>query len=151
MKYCFDTSALIEGWNRHYPPAVFPTVWERLEKAIQQNKIKAADEVYEELQDHGDELLKWTRKNKRMFIPLEGALQKRAAAILRQFPHLAKADRTRPDADPFVIALALANEVQVVCYEISKPTRPHMPDVCQKLQIPCISLVGVFEQEGWLF
>lgn len=59
MKYSFDTSAFIEAWNRHYPPAVFPTVWEHLEKAIQQNKIKAADEVYEELEDHGDELFKW--------------------------------------------------------------------------------------------
>lgn len=42
-----------------------------------------------------------------MFVALDGALQKRARNILRQFPHLAKQDRTRPDADPFVIALAM--------------------------------------------
>jgi hypothetical protein len=151
MKYSFDTSAFIEAWNRHYPPLVFPTVWEHLEKAIQQNKIKAADEVYEELKDHGDELFKWAKKHRKMFIALDGALQKRATSLLQQFPNLAKQDRTRPDADPFVIALALANSIPVVTYETPKPTQPRIPDVCQRLSMPCITLVAVFEREGWQF
>jgi hypothetical protein len=151
MKYSFDTSAFIEAWNRHYPPVVFPTVWEHLEKAIQHNKIKAADEVYEELKEHGDELFKWAKKNRKMFVALDGDLQRRAMSILQRFSHLAKQDRTRPDADPFVIALALANNVPVVTYETPKPTQPRIPDVCQKLRIPCVTLVTVFEREGWAF
>lgn len=117
----------------------------------QQNKIKAADEVYEELEDHGDELFEWAKKQRKMFVALDGTLQKRARSLLRQFPHLAKQDRTRPDADPFVIALALANNVPVVSYEISKPTKPRIPDVCRHLGVVHRTLVEVFEGEGWKF
>ena len=34
MKYCLDTSALIQGWNVLYPPAFFPGLWTRIEELV---------------------------------------------------------------------------------------------------------------------
>ena len=66
---------------------------------------------------------------------LDGTLQRMVANLLQQFPDLAKEDRTRSDADPFVIALALANNVPVVTYEAAKPTKRRTPDVCHKMNV----------------
>src|ERR1022692_867540 len=32
--YCIDTSALVDGWIRYYPPDVFPPLWTKLEDMI---------------------------------------------------------------------------------------------------------------------
>ena len=151
MKYSFDTSAFIGAWNRHYPPDVFPTVWERFDQLIRHNHLKAIDEVKRELEDHGDELYDWVKLRKKMFCSLDANIQRQARGIQRQFPTLVKIDRTRPDADPFVIALAKEHNLTVVCYEESKPSKPRIPDACQALGIPCINLVELFRREGWQF
>ena len=151
MKYSIDTSVFIEAWVRHYPPDVFPAVWEHFEHGIANEKLQAIIEVYREIEEHGDDLLDWAKKRKKKFIALSGPIQDRARRILADFPDLAKADRTRRDADPFVIALAWELDLTVVTYEISKPTKPRMPDVCRALKIPCITLVELFRQEGWTF
>ena len=31
MPYCVDTSGWLDGWQRNYPPDVFPTLWNRAE------------------------------------------------------------------------------------------------------------------------
>jgi hypothetical protein len=151
MKYSFDTSAFIEAWVRHYPHDIFPVVWEHLDGLIRHDHLKAIDEVKRELEEHGDELYDWVKRRKRMFCPLDADVQRRVVRIQRQFPSLVKIDKTRPDADPFVIALAQEHNQTVVTYEVSKPSKPRMPDVCQKLSIPCITLVELFRREGWQF
>jgi predicted nucleic acid-binding protein len=151
MKYSIDTSVFIEAWVRHYPPDVFPAVWDQIERGIANEKLQAIVEVYREIEEHGDDLLAWAKKRKKKFVALGGPIQDRARRILADFPDLAKADRTRRDADPFVIALAWEYDLTVVTYEVSKPTKPRIPDVCRALKIPCITLVELFRQEGWKF
>jgi len=151
VTYSVDTSVFIEAWVRHYPPDVFPRVWERFENGIAHGKLKSVAEVYRELEQHGDELLDWAKQRRTKFIPLTTAIQRQAMRILAQFPSLAKADSTRRNADPFVIALAAEQGLTVVTYEPSKPTKPRIPDVCQALEIPCITLVQLFRDEKWQF
>jgi hypothetical protein len=54
-------------------------------------------------------------------------------------------------ADPFVIALAAEWDWTVVTAERSKPTKPKIPDACRQLGIPCITLIEMFQHEGWTF
>jgi hypothetical protein len=151
VTYSTDTSVFIEAWVRHYPPDVFPAVWGRFEDGIAHGKLKAIIEVYRELEQQDDQLFAWAKRRKSKFIPLDTAIQRRAQRILEQFPCLAKADTTRRDADPFVIALAAEHGLTVVTYELSRPTKPRMPDVCRQLNIPCITLVEMFRNERWHF
>ena len=56
MKYSVDTSALIGAWIRHYPPDVFPAVWEQIADGISNGKLRVVSEVYREIEQQSDEL-----------------------------------------------------------------------------------------------
>lgn len=34
MPYCVDTSGWLDGWQRHYPKDVFPSLWTKLDELI---------------------------------------------------------------------------------------------------------------------
>jgi hypothetical protein len=57
--YCIDTCALIDLWRRHYPPDVFPGLWEDIERLVNQGRLIAPREVLEELRGVDDEILEW--------------------------------------------------------------------------------------------
>lgn len=68
--YSVDSSALIHGWRRAYPPKTFPTVWERLDKLVSDGVLKASIEVLNELEKQDDELHAWCKERPAMFIEL---------------------------------------------------------------------------------
>ncbi|MHB8204852.1 MAG: DUF4411 family protein [Desulfomonilaceae bacterium] len=45
MKYSVNTSALLDGWLRYYPPDVFPPVWEKLDELIDDKILVTSEEV----------------------------------------------------------------------------------------------------------
>ncbi len=149
MKYSVDTSALLDARVRHYPPEVFPTLWERIEKLIQDGELVAIDEVLRELEKKDDEVHVWAKKQQSMFLPLDDAVQERAKIIINKYGSLTNPSRKRGRADPFVIALAQEHGLMVVTAESSKPSKPKIPDVCEELKIPCIRVVEMFRKEGW--
>jgi len=87
-----------------------------------------------------------------MFRELDGAVQVEAAQILAQFPSLVGEKKLRTSADPFVIALARVEGLQVVTDE--KPTgslaRPNIPDVCAQLNMMVIGLLQLIQSEKWV-
>jgi len=54
--YCIDTSALIHGWRRDYPPDVFRSLWEQLDQLIKIGKLFSSFEVLLELERGGDDI-----------------------------------------------------------------------------------------------
>ena len=61
MSYCIDTSGLLDGWSRYYPPQVFPCLWDRIDSIIDSGELVASEEVYHEVQQIQDELAEWAR------------------------------------------------------------------------------------------
>ncbi|WP_442914292.1 DUF4411 family protein [Kribbella sp. NBC_01245] len=56
----------------------------------------------------------------------------------------------RNGADPFVVALAYARNGTVVTQETARSLdKPRMPDVCDALGIPCMSLPQFVNGQGW--
>lgn len=74
MDYSIDTSALLDGWRRHYPPDVFPSIWRRLNALIAQGRLAASEEILIELGKKDDEVYEWansfpsTRRSKEMWL-----------------------------------------------------------------------------------
>lgn len=88
-----------------------------------------------------------------MFRELEQAIQIEAANVLARFPRLVGELKLRTSADPFVIALARVEGLQIVTEE--KPTgntqRPNIPDVCTSFGMKqCMSLLELIRAEGWV-
>jgi len=153
VTYCIDTSALIEAWQVDYPIENFPGFWKRIEGLIGAGRLTAPQEVLRETKKRSDELHAWLNAHKEMFRELEEAVQIEAASVLAQFPRLVGERKLRTSADPFVIALARVDDLQIVTDE--KPTgslqRPNIPDVCTALGMrSCMPVVGVIRAEKWV-
>src|SRR5262245_24715075 len=132
MHYCVDTSAWLDGWQRHYPKDVFPSLWAKLDALIVTGDIIATEEVYVELQRKSDDLHDWIKDRKQMLVPLDERIQTRAAELLAEYPRLVDTLRGRSRADPFVIATAMERAAVVVTGEplTGKMDKPRIPDVC---------------------
>lgn len=148
--YSIDTSALLDGWIRYYPPDVFGTVWSRLAGLGRAGTAVITEEVIVELEKKDDDVYKWA-KAELTCIPLDSAIQVVVADILNNHPRLVDARKHRSKADPFVIALAKIKGFAGVTGE--KPTgnlqKPHIPDVCGAMNIPRMNLLGLFRAQGW--
>ena len=153
MAYSFDTSGIVD-LRRYYPRKAFPGAWENLEKLIVDGKILAVDVVLKELAKQDDELVKWVKQHTVMIQPLDAALLQSACEIMNKFPKLIEVKKTIPDTDPFVIALARVKQWTVVAGEKSPrstPTPRKIPDVCAEYGVKCITLLELFEEQGWQF
>ena len=151
--YVIDTSALLDGWVRYYPPDVFPQLWSNLEELVAAGELLAPDEVLSELAQKDDDAHKWAKKNSAMFVPLDAEVQEATTEILSEFPRLVGAMKDRNRADPFVIALAKIKQAVVVTAEKSIGTRdrPRIPIVCEHFDIGHRTLLQLIREKGWTF
>ena len=135
MTYCIDTSAILDGWVRYYPPDVFLALWKNLEAMIESQELIAPEEVLREIEKKEDELHKWAKAHERMFYPLDEAVQRATTEILTVFPRLVDSEKERNRADPFVIALARIRGCPVVTGEKASgiKDRPKIPNVCDQI------------------
>jgi hypothetical protein len=153
VTYCIDTSALIEAWQVDYPIENFPGFWGRMDELISAGRLVAPEEVLRETAKRSGELHDWLKARKKMFRELVDTVQIEAAAVLAKYPRLVGERRLRTAADPFVIALARVEGLQIVTDE--KPTgsmmRPNIRDVCADLGMSdCWAIVGIIRAEKWV-
>jgi hypothetical protein len=161
--YCIDTSALID-LKRLYPMDVFPGLWREITALARSDRLIAPKEVLNEIKKKDDEVLKWAKKNKRIFKRLDSNQIVKVQEICRRFPTLVDPLKEIPEADPFVIALAMVEaEAQrqnlfggqciVVTQEIPArgEAKKKIPDVCNHYEIECIGLLELFRRENWKF
>lgn len=73
--------------------------------------------------------------------------------ILAAHPRLVGNGGGRNGADPFVIALAMVNHGAVVTDETfsGNLNKPRIPDVCQALSVPCMTVMDFVEAQHWSF
>lgn len=149
MKYCLDTSALIEPWVRLYPPDIFPPVWKKLEELVGDGSVRAPVEVRRELERQSDKLFEWVCAAEGLFVELDADTAIKSKEIVNAFPTLVKPNSTKSQADPFVIALAEVSKVPVVTYETKAKQKdaPKIPNVCEARGLTCVSLVDVLRAE----
>lgn len=150
--YSADTSALIHGWRRIYRPMNFPIIWDRLERLIEEGRLKASIEVYNDIKKKDDELFKWCKVRKEnLVVEIDDKIQVHVVRIMRLYPRLVDTVKNRSGSDPFVIALAASTEppMTVVTEEFSGKLR--IPDVCKAENIPCCGLADLIERENWKF
>lgn len=150
--YVIDTNALIDLWRRRYPRDVFPTLWQRLEELTSSGELIAPKEALSELHRQHDELYAWAKKQK-CFKDLDPEQIQNVKEILKLFPSLIDEKKTVPDADPFVVALALTKGWKVVSSEnlAGTSTRKRIPDVCNHYKISCLTLLDFSRDREWNF
>lgn len=152
--YSFDTSAILDGWVRYYPPASFPTFWTRMDDLVASGKFKASRQVLEELEERADDVFDWLKAHQAAaVIEIDANQFAIAKAIEADLPGWAS--KKKNGCDPFVIALAETKGWKVITGERLKktlnPKKTGIPDVCGMRSVPCGSLVDVVTAEKWKF
>lgn len=106
MRYSIDTSAILDGWKRYYPPDVFPDVWTGLDDLIARGDLAATEEVLVELEKRDDEIHAWAKERRApMIVAIDDRVQEKVVEILAAHERLVRNNRS--SADPFVIGLAM--------------------------------------------
>ena len=153
MKYSIDTSAILDGWNRYYPPDVVPGLWEKMEEMIEDGDLIASEEVLLELSRKDDEAHAWAKDHRKLFVPTDTAIQVEVRGILKTHPRLIDTRKNRSGADPFVIAVAKVYKCRLITGE--KPTsnleKPHIPDVCDSVGVAWMDLLQLCREKHWSF
>lgn len=153
MRYCIDTSALMDGWRRWYPPDLFPSFWNSADVLVIKNILISSEEVLRELEKKDDELHDWAKQRKTCFFPLDEEILAAVSKIMATFPKLVDERTGKSFADPFVIATAMTKSTSVVTGEVAtgKADRPRIPDVCKYFGIKTLNLVDLIREQGWRF
>lgn len=154
MKYCLDTSALIDLGERHYPERlkVFAPIWQHLYEGIDSGDIISVDYVKIELEKKADD---WRDdflvKASSMFRISEDIESEYASVIqdieLRSDLNMNKArERFFSGADPWVISLAKnIGECTVVSAETKSLADYGIGPLCGVLGVDHMNLVNFFE------
>lgn len=156
MIYVFDTSSLRE--LQHFYPAIFQSIWPRLNDLVNAGDLVSTSEVYRELQAQNvsSDVLNWCSSNRQIFaVPTQQEQQfvTTIFAVAHFQALISKQAQLRgtPVADPFVIARAKCLGGTVVSEERAKPNAAKIPNVCQHFGIPCVNLEGFMSAQGWSF
>ena len=149
-KYSIDTSALLGGFVRHYPPDVWPSLWEtKLVELVETGQLTAAYEVLEDLRKRDDDMYAWAKKHESMFIDLD-QYEPQLRQIMAEFPRLVDTRTGKSGSDPMVIALAYAKGLTVVSEEgVGSERSPRIPYVCNRLVIRHLNLLDFIREQRW--
>jgi len=154
LKYCLDTSAIIDAAIRWYPPDVFPSFWIRLEQLSVRNELISHEQVLLELEKkEGDVAHEWGLEHKELFLEPTDEIESMVVEVMSRFPEIAKGAKGQYFADPFVIATAKVYDATVVTgeRETANFSKPRIPDICRKWSVSCINLLDLIRAEGWQF
>lgn len=156
--YVIDSSSLIT-LNRRNPLDVFPSIWESLAKLAHRNRLVAPMEVFDEINQGDDQLIKWAKMHKLMFKKQTSKQIELVRTILQQYPSIVD-ETSKFCADPWIVALAMELREQprlvtikqiVVTEERLRGDRIRIPLICEKFGIEALDIVGLFRNEGWKF
>ncbi len=152
QSYCIDTSEFTAAYYSDLPAKNFVAPWRRISEFVKAGRLVAPIQVYKELQERDDDLSRWVREHREMFVDRDMEQLKVFYEIARDFPALSR-KHTRPDpADPWVIALAKTRGLKVLCGEhAGSKENPKIPFICNRYGIPHGRMVDIVTTEGWIF
>ncbi len=155
--YSFDTSALIDGLERYYPETTFPALWDKVEGLIDGGRLLISEEVWLEATKKAEATKEWcnrhTDNKAKIVVATTADIAKRVTEILVPYPKFVSDASGKNRADPFVIAVAGANNAIVVTGESEGGTekKPKIPFICDQLGIKHCKMLDVIKVEGWKF
>jgi len=150
--YIFDTNSF--SALQHLYPEVFKKFWVEFNNLLDK-QVFSVEEVYKELENKGwgKHMEDWLKENKKIFLKptAEEAKIVREIFSIRHFQSLIKKNSFKPQADPFIIALAKTKEGIVVTEEKYKKNSSKIPNVCEHFKVECINLKIFMKQQNWQF
>ncbi len=148
--YVVDTCSFTT-MHKTYPRDVFPGVWDKVIELIEAERLISVDEVLHEITRQDDQLAKWAKTRKGIFVPLTDDVQDAAKEVVNRFVKILDFKKNKSGADPFVIGLAMIRQGAVVVTEekySGGPDKHKIPDICGVLGISHMNFLAMIRTEG---
>lgn len=156
MSYVFDTNAFSQLFHSYYPGR-FPSLWEQFHQLVKDGAITSTREAAREIEDDRVAALRdWAKVHKELF-PAPTVDEALFVSQIFSVPHFQlvieqkKLLKGGKNADPFIVARAKLLEATVITMEGEPKNGAKIPNICRYFDIPCSSLEGFMELEGWEF
>lgn len=157
--YLLDNMVLIGLARRYNPPEIRKSANTIVDSLIAEGRIKSSYEVYHEINygvenKKADEVcrLAETYKAGGVFEVITFEDQENIAKVLEEFPNFLKQDSERPDADPWLVALAMRYPGWTVVSRDGDKDTPglkKLKQVCKHFKIDCLNDYEFLKQHGW--
>ncbi|SEF14734.1 DUF4411 family protein [Jiangella alba] len=153
--YSLDTSGLVDGIERYYPPANFPGLWEQVDALIAEGRLLMSEEAWNEAISTDAPVKEWCSDSSAARASCvkttDAAIAAISGAIVQQFPSWVTQGRKNA-ADPFVIAVAEVHRCMVISGEKNGgPGTPKIPYVCTQRSVKHGRFIDIIKNEGWSF
>jgi hypothetical protein len=156
MAYLLDADVFVQAHRMHYSFAVCPGFWRWIDDAHSRKLVFSIKQVQKELLVLEDELSKWVKQRKSLFLDSEDSKTYDSQGLLSTWAadHYAQYALTEffGAADFRLVAFAHAFGHTVVTHEVYQVcNRVKIPNACKAMDVPCITTFQMLQTEGARF
>lgn len=159
--YIVDSNFFIQAHRAYYPLDVITSFWSKISQLSAQEKIKSIDKVKIEIYDnssHEDELKAWCQNHlpNEFFLNTAGSIgnyaqiAQWASSMSHHYYKNAIDDFLATNlADPWLVALAMGQQITIVTYEKSEPNikrKIKIPEVCNQFGVRYINTIDMLRE-----
>jgi hypothetical protein len=156
MAYLLDSDVFIQAQNMYYSFAVCPGFWRWLDQAHSRGLVFSIKAVRDELLALEDELSKWVRPRKKLFLDTKDSETYESQKILSTWvvDNYSQAAQSEffASADFRLVAFAYAHSHTVVTHEVfATGFKVKIPNACRAMDVPVMAPFQMLEVEGAKF
>jgi hypothetical protein len=144
MVYVLDTSFIIQLHENYYRET-FATLWEHFDEMLATGQFTSTREVKRELEDQNDAASEWAAEEGKFVASIY------AVKHFQQNIETKKILKGGKNADPFVVARAVAVKGTVLTMEQLKPHAAKIPNICEYFKMPCMDMRQFMVAKNWKF
>jgi hypothetical protein len=156
--YLLDANVFIEPRKRDwYAMDISPGYWQWLDDANLADRVHSVERVYEELKVVEDEVYEWARDRRdRIFLKPDEATIASFVPLTNWAQNAGYSqgavDEFLAAGDFYLVGHAHAHGLAVVTFEVKdRKDKIKVPEACEAMNVPCISLFDLLRSEGVKF
>ena len=152
IDYLIDSSSIMaQKPTDSFPRKVHKSLWERIEKRVEEKRIVTCSEIEEEIKND-DIVGNWLSTKQCMILPIDDEVQINVRKIVTEHPKLINFSERKSSSsgDAFLIATAMKYKLTIITEE-NKDKPNKIPSVCRYYNIPVINITELCILEGWVF
>ena len=151
-KYLIDSSSILSQKEKDsFPRRVHKSLWETIDKSIEEQLIITCSEIEEEVKKD-DVVGTWLKSKHCLIIPIDDEIQINVRKIVTENPQMIdfSAGSGSSSGDAFLIATAIKYKLTIITEE-NKDKKNKIPDISRKYGINTLSITDLCIEEGWEF
>ncbi len=151
-KYIIDSSSILAQKSKDFlPRQVHRSLWEMIDKCIEDKIIVTCSEIEEEVKND-NEVGKWLGSKQCVILPIDDEVQRNVRKIVTEHPKMISfsGENGSSSGDAFLIATAMKYKLTIITEE-NKGKQNKIPSICKFYEIPTKNITELCISEGWEF